>query len=55
MVILMAMGIPTTDMATMDERRDPRNLFLIMAIMGTDTDTLAMDTIGDRQAEHSGV
>ena len=49
MVILMATGTHTTDMATMDERRDLQNLVLIMAIMGTGTDTLAMGTIGDRQ------
>ena len=49
MVILMATGTHTTDMATMDERRDLQNLVLIMAIMGMDTDTPAMGTIGDRQ------
>ena len=44
MVILMAMamGTRTMDLATMDGRRDLQNLVLIMAIMG-------MDTIGDRQ------
>ena len=45
----MATGTRTTDMATMDERRDLQNLFPIIAIMGTGIDTLAMGTIGDRQ------